>query len=343
MSETPGPAGDVALDAERPLRRRAVVEDRIHVPDQQDVGAAVAAPAARSAGRRALVHRPSCGRRSTSQPDPRNRRSHMSAIRFTPRGEYEPQSTLTMVSSSARNSSERASARSRRPERPWVTPTLACAARSRTESACRGSRSAPWSKRPGPECGSRRSSIDPPGPGEVLVRVVASGVCHSDLWAIEHGNWGAPFPMLLGHEGAGIVEEVGDGVETPVAGRSRSCWPGRCPAAVRSRAAAASRAAAPTRGCSRRALPRAGRRAALGTLSLGDPRHPHRRARRAGDPDAGRAAARAQLPARLRRLHRRRRRDRDGAGAARRRVAVIGLGGIGLAALQGARIAGAER
>jgi threonine dehydrogenase-like Zn-dependent dehydrogenase len=60
--------------------------------------------------------------------------------------------------------------------------------------------------------------IDPPGPGEVLVRLVASGVCHSDLWAMEHGNWGAPFPMLLGHEGAGIVEEVGDGVETRAAG-----------------------------------------------------------------------------------------------------------------------------
>ena len=31
-------------------------------------------------------------------------------------------------------------------------------------------------------------------------RIEANGVCHSDLWAIEHGNWGAPFPMLLGHE-----------------------------------------------------------------------------------------------------------------------------------------------
>ena len=60
--------------------------------------------------------------------------------------------------------------------------------------------------------------IDPPGAGEVLVRLVASGVCHSDLWAIDHGNWGAPFPMLLGHEGAGIVEEVGAEVETPAVG-----------------------------------------------------------------------------------------------------------------------------
>jgi S-(hydroxymethyl)mycothiol dehydrogenase len=61
-------------------------------------------------------------------------------------------------------------------------------------------------------------SVDPPGPGEVLVRLVASGVCHSDLWAIENGNWGAPFPMLLGHEGAGIVEGVGDDVDTPRVG-----------------------------------------------------------------------------------------------------------------------------
>ena len=57
--------------------------------------------------------------------------------------------------------------------------------------------------------------IDPPQAGEVLIRIAASGVCHSDLWAIENGNWGAtPFPMLLGHEGAGIVEEVGSGVSS---------------------------------------------------------------------------------------------------------------------------------
>jgi len=60
--------------------------------------------------------------------------------------------------------------------------------------------------------------VDGPGPGEVLVRVVANGVCHSDLWAIQHGNWGSPFPMLLGHEGAGVVEMVGDDVTHVVAG-----------------------------------------------------------------------------------------------------------------------------
>jgi S-(hydroxymethyl)mycothiol dehydrogenase len=65
---------------------------------------------------------------------------------------------------------------------------------------------------PGDAIRIERIDVDPPGPGEVSVRVVASGVCHSDLWAIEHGNWGAPFPMLLGHEGAGVVERVGEGV-----------------------------------------------------------------------------------------------------------------------------------
>jgi S-(hydroxymethyl)mycothiol dehydrogenase len=54
--------------------------------------------------------------------------------------------------------------------------------------------------------------IDSPGPSEVLVRLVASGVCHTDLTVKNlHGN-GMKFPIVLGHEGAGIVEEVGAGV-----------------------------------------------------------------------------------------------------------------------------------
>ncbi len=50
-----------------------------------------------------------------------------------------------------------------------------------------------------------------PPPGEVLVRLEASGVCHSDLHVVK-GEWAAPAPMVLGHEGAGVVEAVGDGV-----------------------------------------------------------------------------------------------------------------------------------
>src|SRR5580765_6352963 len=58
---------------------------------------------------------------------------------------------------------------------------------------------------------------EPPGPGEVLVRLEASGVCHSDLHVLETG-WAHRFPVLLGHEGAGVVEEVGVGVERLAAG-----------------------------------------------------------------------------------------------------------------------------
>jgi Zn-dependent alcohol dehydrogenase len=60
--------------------------------------------------------------------------------------------------------------------------------------------------------------VDAPGPGEVLVRIEATGVCHSDLHAIEEDGWGHELPVLLGHEGAGIVEAVGDGVEGVAAG-----------------------------------------------------------------------------------------------------------------------------
>ncbi len=53
--------------------------------------------------------------------------------------------------------------------------------------------------------------LDPPGPNEVLVRMAASGVCHSDLHVVD-GEWERPAPVAMGHEGAGIVEAVGTGV-----------------------------------------------------------------------------------------------------------------------------------
>lgn len=52
-----------------------------------------------------------------------------------------------------------------------------------------------------------------PGPGEVLVKLVASGVCHSDLSRVT-GERPLPMPIVLGHEGAGVVEEVGPGVSS---------------------------------------------------------------------------------------------------------------------------------
>jgi aryl-alcohol dehydrogenase len=50
-----------------------------------------------------------------------------------------------------------------------------------------------------------------PGPGEVLVRVVATGVCHTDLKSASAGS-PVPRPVVLGHEGSGVVEKVGAGV-----------------------------------------------------------------------------------------------------------------------------------
>lgn len=54
--------------------------------------------------------------------------------------------------------------------------------------------------------------LDPPGEGEVLVRVRAAGLCHSDLSVI-NGDRPRPTPMALGHEAAGVVEQLGPGVD----------------------------------------------------------------------------------------------------------------------------------
>ncbi|WP_165702167.1 alcohol dehydrogenase catalytic domain-containing protein, partial [Mycobacteroides abscessus] len=55
--------------------------------------------------------------------------------------------------------------------------------------------------------------IPDPGPGEVVVKVQACGVCHTDL-TYREGGINDEFPFLLGHEAAGIVETVGEGVTT---------------------------------------------------------------------------------------------------------------------------------
>ena len=54
--------------------------------------------------------------------------------------------------------------------------------------------------------------IEKPHPGEVRVQVTHCGVCHSDLHFV-HGELPTPFPVVLGHEAAGVVEAVGDGVD----------------------------------------------------------------------------------------------------------------------------------
>jgi S-(hydroxymethyl)mycothiol dehydrogenase len=182
--------------------------------------------------------------------------------------------------------------------------------------------------------------VDDPGAGEVRVAVTANGVCHSDVWAIEHGNWGAPFPMLLGHEGAGLVESVGPGVDgltpgTPVllawavpCGACRACArgrPQRCDHAWEQPPRMRTTAGEPL----------------IGTLAIGSlathvvVRAPQAIAMPAGADDVSACllgcGASTGVGAVL----------NTGEASAGDAVAVIGLGGIGLSAVQAARIAGA--
>jgi S-(hydroxymethyl)mycothiol dehydrogenase len=60
--------------------------------------------------------------------------------------------------------------------------------------------------------GLEELELGEPGPGEALVRIHASGVCGTDLHVV-HTGWAHRLPVLLGHEGAGVVEKVGEGVE----------------------------------------------------------------------------------------------------------------------------------
>jgi S-(hydroxymethyl)glutathione dehydrogenase/alcohol dehydrogenase len=80
--------------------------------------------------------------------------------------------------------------------------------------------------------------VDPPKAGEVRVRVAAAGVCHSDLH-VRKLEWDVPLPLVMGHEGSGIVTEVGERVTSlsegdhvilcwePACGKCRHCLAGR--------------------------------------------------------------------------------------------------------------------
>ena len=86
-----------------------------------------------------------------------------------------------------------------------------------------------------------------PGRARCSFGIEATGVCHSDLHVIEEDGWGTRYPVLLGHEGAGTVEAVGEGVDGLRPPATASCSAGRPPAARAPRACAASRAAAGAR------------------------------------------------------------------------------------------------
>jgi len=185
--------------------------------------------------------------------------------------------------------------------------------------------------------------IDDPGPGEVRIAVTANGLCHSDLWAIEHGNWGVPFPMLLGHEGAGVVDAVGPDVDGLTPGTSvLLVWAvpcGTCRACARGRPRQCTHAwEQPPR---MRAVTDGAN--LTGTLSVGSlATHVVVQAPQAiAMPDGADPVHACLLGCGA----------STGIGAVVNTagvqpgdsVAVIGLGGIGLAAVQAARIAGAAR
>jgi len=187
-------------------------------------------------------------------------------------------------------------------------------------------------------------TLDSPGPHEVQVRVEACGVCHTDLHVVETGGWGMAFPILLGHEGAGIVEEVGPEVTTVVPGdRVVIAWRApcgtNCPACLRG----------DERRCSSNL--RAGKR--MHRASDGALLSPVLRCGTFADRVIVHEACAVVVPVEL---------PVEqacllacgfstGAGAALwatpvhagASVAVIGCGGVGLAVVQGARLAGAEQ
>jgi S-(hydroxymethyl)glutathione dehydrogenase/alcohol dehydrogenase len=98
-----------------------------------------------------------------------------------------------------------------------------------TQAAILWELGAPWSV--------EEIELDPPGPGEVLVKLAASGMCHSDEHLVT-GDLPFQLPIVGGHEGGGVVEEVGEGVSwlapgdhvvfgfIPSCGRCASCSTG---------------------------------------------------------------------------------------------------------------------
>jgi len=94
-------------------------------------------------------------------------------------------------------------------------------------------------REPGRPVATETVLLAPPRRGEVLVRVAAAGVCHSDLHLADGSLGGGRWPMVLGHEGAGVVEAVGEGVIdvavgdhvafcfVPSCGSCRACRAGR--------------------------------------------------------------------------------------------------------------------
>jgi Zn-dependent alcohol dehydrogenase len=196
---------------------------------------------------------------------------------------------------------------------------------------------------PGAKPAVEEITLDPPGPHEVLVRVHACGLCHTDVHIVETGGWGMPFPILLGHEGAGVVEEVGVEVTSVAPGdRVVVAWRAPCGECPSCRRGDPRRCSSQLRG--RRRAHRASDGALLTPVlrcgTLADRAIVHE-ACAVNVPDELPFEQAALLACGF----------STGAGAALwstpvregSTVAVIGCGGVGLAVVQGAKLAGAGR
>jgi S-(hydroxymethyl)mycothiol dehydrogenase len=186
-------------------------------------------------------------------------------------------------------------------------------------------------------------TVEAPGPREVLVRVQACGLCHTDLHYVETKGLGMRFPILLGHEGAGVVEEVGRDVTSVAPGdRVVVAWRAPCGECPQCRRGDPRRCSNQLR--AKRRLHRAADGVVLtpllrcGTLAEYAVVHEACAVKVPEELPVEQAALLACGFS-------------TGAGAAlwstpvreSSTVAVIGCGGVGLAVIQGAKLAGAER
>ena len=152
--------------------------------------------------------------------------------------------------------------------------------------------------------------LDPPKAGEVLVKLAASGMCHSD----EHfrtGDLGGIYPIIGGHEGAGIIEEVGAGVtdlapgDHVVFGFIPAC--GKCPSCARGHSNLCDVGATLMMGTQYDGTHRHHSMSGIDLIDRGVPRHvrpSHRRQPGVVREDPPPLPARQGLPDRLRRHHR---------------------------------------
>lgn len=196
----------------------------------------------------------------------------------------------------------------------------------------------------------REVELAPPGPEEVEVRIAAAGVCHSDLH-VRRGDWSLPVPLVMGHEGSGVVTAIGEGVTglevgdhvvlswVAPCGRCRNCLAGR---EVRCEVAAGTVALGGTLndGTTRLSVDGAPVHHYLGTSAF---------AERAVVPASGAIKVRRDAP--LEAISIIGCAIATGVGAVRNTaqvpegatVVVVGCGGVGLSIVQGARLAGASR